>query len=183
MEMSYTMVSSTDTRYLVLESRQKKTLLQALYDISDNPQWAYLFADSEWQDYLDESPILLETVQNSAEYRWALMGLEDESLSGLLLESTQGLDAVVSWFRSRLTVCFDGDRKGLLRLYDPKIWRSLAVKSMPDAEIIDRSIYWYGKPGQQRWVADENPEPIAMLPIPTLDEQQWLALNDASAGP
>jgi hypothetical protein len=183
MEMSYTMVSSTDTRYLVLESRQKKTLLQALYDISDNPQWAYLFADSEWQDYLDESPILLETVQNSAEYRWALMGLEDESLSGLLLESTQGLDAVVSWFRARLTVCFDGDRKGLLRLYDPKIWRSLAVKSMPDAEIIDRAIYWYGKPGQQRWVVDENPEPIAMSPIPTLEEQQWLALNDASAGP
>ena len=175
------MVSSTDVRYLVLESRQKKTVLQALYNISDNPRWVYLFADSEWQAYLGESPILLETEQNSAEYRWALTGLEEERLSGLLLESTQGLDAVVSWLRARLTVCFDGNRKGLLRLYDPKIWHRLAVKSKPEAEIIERALYWHGKPGQQCWVMDENPEPIAMSPIPTLDEQQWRALNDASA--
>ena len=175
------MVSSTDARYLVLESRQKKTVLQALYNISDNPRWVYLFADSEWQAYLGESPILLETEQNSAEYRWALTGLEEERLSGLLLESTQGLDAVVSWLRARLTVCFDGNRKGLLRLYDPKIWHRLAVKSKPEAEIIERALYWHGKPGQQCWVMDENPEPIAMLPMPKLDEQQWLALSDASA--
>jgi hypothetical protein len=177
------MISSTDARYLVLESRQKKTLLEALYNISDNPQWVYLFADSEWQAYLDESPVLLETAQNSAEYRWALMGLEDERLSGLLLESTQGLDAVARWLRARLTVCFDGNRKGLLRLYDPKIWHRLAVKSKPKANIIERALYWHGKPGQQRWVMDENPEPIAMLPTPILNEQQWLALNDASARP
>ena len=176
------MGSSTDARYLVLESRQKKTLLQALYNMSDNPRWVYLFADSEWQSYLDESPVLLETAQNSEEYRWALMGLEEERLSGLLLESTQGLDAVASWLRARLTVCFDGNRKGLLRLYDPKIWHRLAVKSKPEADIIERALYWHGKPGQQRWVMDENPEPIAMSPMPTLNEQQWLALNDASAG-
>lgn len=175
------MVSSTDVRYLVLESRQKKTVLQALYNISDNPRWVYLFADSEWQAYLDESPILLETAQNSAEYRWGLTGLKEESLSGLLLESTQGRDAVVSWLRARLTVCFDGNRKGLLRLYDPKIWHCLAVKSKPEADIIERVLYWHGKPGQQRWVMDENPEPIAMSPMPTLDEQQWLALNDVNA--
>ncbi|EAZ98326.1 DUF4123 domain-containing protein [Marinobacter sp. ELB17] len=176
------MVSSTDARYLVLESRQKKErVLQALYNISDSPRWVYLFAGSEWEAYLDESPILLETAQNSAACRWGLNGLEEESLSGLLLESTQGLDAVVSWLRARLTVCFDGNRKGLLRLYDPKIWHCLAAKSKPEADIIERALYWHGKPGQQRWVMNENPEPIAMLPIPTLNEQQWLALNDASA--
>jgi hypothetical protein len=78
-------------------------------------------------------------------------------------------------------VCFDGNRKGLLRLYDPKIWHRLAVKSKPEADIIERVLYWHGKPGQQHWVMDENPEPIAMLPMPKLDEQQWLALSDASA--
>ena len=113
------------TRYLVLESRHRKPLLQELYEISESPRWVYLFAGSEWQAYVDESPILLETAQNSAEYRWALTGLEEERLSGLLLESTQGLDVVVSWLRARLTVCFDGNRKGLLRLYDPKIWHRL----------------------------------------------------------
>jgi hypothetical protein len=171
----------SNARYLVLESRHGKPLLQDLYEISESPRWVYLFADSEWQAYLDESPILLETAQNSAEYRWALTGLEEERLSGLLLESTHGPDGVVSWLRARLTVCFDGNRKGLLRLYDPKIWHRLAVKSKPEADIIERVLYWHGKPGQQRWAMDENPEPIAMSPMPTLNEQQWLALNDASA--
>ena len=106
------MGSSTDARYLVLESRQKKTLLQALYNMSDNPRWVYLFADSEWQSYLDESPVLLETAQNSEEYRWALMGLEEERLSGLLLESTQGLDAVASWLRARLPCVSTATGKG-----------------------------------------------------------------------
>lgn len=166
-------------RYLLLESRQKKPLLQALYEVAENPQWVHLFADTEWHAYLKESPIVLEASQNSPEYQWALRGLKSDTLSGLILESTKGLEAVSGWARERLTVRFDGNRQGLLRFYDPLIWHLLGPRHKPDAEIIDRAIYWYRESGQQRWLMNENPEPIAMSPVPTLDSRQWLALNSS----
>lgn len=173
--------SVSKTRYLVLESRNQKTMLRELYGAAESPRWVYLFADTEWQAYLKESPILLEAAQDSTEYRWALKGLKEDSLSGLMLGSSRGLDAVASWLRERLTVRFDGQRQGLLRFYDPWIWHQLAPQTNPEAEVIEQAIYWYGAPGQQRWLTIENPEPIAMSPAPTLDEQQWLALNTTSA--
>eukprot|EP01093_Parvamoeba_rugata_P020005 TRINITY_DN9438_c0_g1_i1.p1 TRINITY_DN9438_c0_g1~~TRINITY_DN9438_c0_g1_i1.p1 ORF type:complete len:180 (-),score=8.21 TRINITY_DN9438_c0_g1_i1:28-567(-) len=169
------------TRYLILEPRHKKLVLQELYEIAENPRWVYLFSDTEWQGYLKESPVLLEAAQDSAEYRWGLQSLKEESLSGLILESPKGLDVVASWLRARLTVRIEGQRKGLLRFYDPWIWHRLAPQTIPVAEVIERAIYWHGTPGQQRWMITENPEPIVMSPSPTLGEQQWLALNATSA--
>lgn len=167
-------------RYLVMEARGKTSLLQELYQNARDPRWIYLFADTEWQVYLDESPVLLEAREESAEYRWAQQGLKKERLSGLILESSKGMDAVADWLRGRLTVRFEGQRRGLLRFYDPRIWHSLAPQTKPEAEVIERAIYWYGTPGRQRWLMTENPDPIVMSPVPTLDEQQWLALNAAS---
>lgn len=167
-------------RYLVLESPNQKMLLQKLYGVSEDPRWVYLFADTQWQAYLKESPILLEAAQDSAEYRWVLQEMKQDSLSGLILESSKGLDAVASWLRARLTVRFGGQRQGLLRFYDPWIWHQLAPRTNPVAEVIEQAIYWYGAPGKQRWLTIENPDPIAMSPAPTLHEQQWLALNAAS---
>lgn len=172
--------SASKALYLVLESRHQKTMLRELYGATESPRWVYLFADTEWQAYLKESPILLEAAQDSAEYRWALKGLKEDSLSGLILGSSKGLEAVTRWLRARLTVRFDGQRQGLLRFYDPWIWHQLAPRTNPAAEVIEQAIYWYGAPGQQRWLTIENPEPIAMSPMPTLDEQQWLALNASS---
>lgn len=178
------MVSTTKqinkTRYLVLEPRHKTPLLQELYEISERPGWLYLFADTDWRAYLKESPILLEAGHDSAEYRWALQGLKQERLSGLILESSKGLDTVARWLRKRLSVRFEGQREGLLRFYDPQIWHQLQPQHKPEADVIERAIYWYGEPGQQRWLTSENPEPIAMSPVPTLDEQRWLALNAIS---
>jgi uncharacterized protein DUF4123 len=167
-------------RYLVLESQSGTPLLQELYGITGSPQWLYLFADTEWHTYLKEGPILLESRQDSEEYRWALQRIRQERLSGLILESSGGLDAVSNWLRERLNVRFEGRRTGLLRFYDPKIWHRLKPRSNPREELIERAIYWHGVLGQERWLAGENPEPIAMSPTPTLDEQQWLALNASS---
>lgn len=172
---------ASKTRYLILESRQKKPLLGELYGIAETPRWAYLFADTEWQAYLKESPIVLEAKSDSGEYHWALQELKEERLSGLILESSKGLEAVASWLRARLTVRIEGQRQGLLRFYDPWIWHRLAPQTKPVAEVVERAIYWHGTAGQQRWLMTENPEPIAMSPEPTLDEQQWLALNATSA--
>lgn len=175
------MVSSPElgikTRYLVLEPIQKRPLLQELYEIAERPQWVYLFADTDWHAYVTESPILLEALEGSAEYRWAVNELKQQSVSGLILESSKGLGEVANWLRARLTVRFDGQRQGLLRFYDPLIWHQLAPQINPAAEVIEQAIYWYGAPGHERWMTTQNPEPIAMLPAPTLDEQQRLALT------
>ncbi|MDX1558297.1 MAG: DUF4123 domain-containing protein [Marinobacter sp.] len=168
------------TRYLVLEPQHNTSLLQELYEIAESPLWLYLFANTDWQAYLKDGPILLEAGQESAEYRWALQGLKQERLIGLVLESSKGLDAVTSWLRKRLNVRFKGQREGLLRFYDPRIWHQLQPQNKPSSDVIERAIYWYGEPGQQRWLTIENPEPIVMSPTPTLDDQQWLALNATS---
>jgi hypothetical protein len=169
------------TRYLVLEPQHNTSMLQELYEIAESPRWLYLFADTYWHAYRVDGPILLRAEQESAEYRWALQGLKQERLTGLVLESSKGLDAVTNWVRERLNVRFVGQREGLLRFYDPRIWHQLKPQNKSDADVIERAIYWFGEPGQQRWLTTENPEPIVMSPAPTLDDQQWLALNATSA--
>jgi len=164
-------------RYLVLESRQAQNLLGAIYTLTGTPQWAYLFADSDWQAYLDESPIVLEAVQDSKEYGWALQGLKEGELSGLILESSKGMNCVLDWLRARLTVSFGNQRKGLLRYYDPHIWRRLAPQTSRSEEVVDRIIHWDDTLGIQKWVITDHPEPVAMAPVPTLSETQLQALS------
>jgi len=174
---------ASKARYLVVESRNQTTLLRELYSAAENPRWLYLFAETEWQAFLQEGPILLEAAQDSAEYRWALRGLKDEHLIGLILESSRGLDAVASWLRARLTVRVDGQRKGLLRFYDSRIWHGLAPRTNPEADVIERAIYWHGPSGRKQWRTTENPEPIVMSPAPALGEHQWVVLNATNAQP
>lgn len=175
-------MANNKTRYLVLESLNPKLLLQKLYEISESPEWVYLFSETDWHAYREEGPVLLEATQDSAEYRWALGGLKEESLSGLILESPEGLDKVANWLRARLTVRFDGQRKGLLRFYDARIWHQLSPSSAPEADVVERVIYWFDEDVSERWRITENPKPFSMSPVATLEESQWRALN-AMSGP
>lgn len=173
--------SSDKIRYLVLETNQTIPVTRALYEHAENPDWAYLFADTEWQLYLSESPIIVKAAQHSPEYQWGLKSLKEGQLIGLILESSEGLESVANWLRARLKVRFDGRRHGLLRFYDPRIWHQLSPSSGSEADVIERAIYWYGAPGEERWQTTEKPNLFTMLPMPTLDESQWQALNATTA--
>ncbi|WP_227663172.1 DUF4123 domain-containing protein [Marinobacter halophilus] len=179
--MAFPNPSPDKSRYLVLESGQTTPVTRALYEHAENPDWVYLFADTEWQLYLTESPIVLKAAQHSPEYQWALKGLKEGRLIGLILESSEALEPVANWLRARLKVRFDGRRHGLLRFYDPRIWHQLSPTSGSEANVIERAIYWYGAPGDERWQTTEKPNLFAMLPVPTLDESQWQALNATTA--
>lgn len=168
-------------RYLVLESRERKPLVQALYENSESPAWEYLFAETEWQPYMSESPLVIEMLANSTAYSWAMEMLESGRFSGLILESQHGLRGVTAWLRERLTVRFDGRRMGLLRLYDPLIWHRLTPVTRKDNSAIECVWYWHGTPNEQRWLVSKYPEPVTMLPVPSLEEHQWLALNSENA--
>lgn len=167
-------------RYLVLESGQRTPIVRMLYEQAENPEWVYLFAETEWQLYLDESPVILKAAQQSSEYQWALAGLKNGQISGLILESEGSFESITKWLRARLKVRFDGQRQGLLRFYDPQIWHQLAPTSKSGADVVQRVIYWLGKPGSERWHTTEWPDPLTMLPMPTLSETQWQALNSAN---
>lgn len=175
-------MASNKPRYLVLESLNPKFLLQKLYETAESPEWLCLFSDTDWHAYREEGPVLLEARQDSAEYHWALQGLKEENLIGLILESAAGRDTVADWLRARLTVRFDGQRKGLLRFYDARIWHQLSPASAPEVDVIERVIYWVGEAGSKRWRITENPKPFSMSPVATLDEHQWRAIN-AMSGP
>jgi len=170
--------SSTDrVRYLVLETSQKPPVVRSLYEQTDNPTWVYLFAETDWQLYLTESPIVLAASQKSVEYQWALKGLKEGQLTGVILESSEGLEPVTKWLRARLKVRFDGHRQGLLRFYDPRIWHCLAPVTQKEADVIERVIYWHGGSGEACWQISERPSPFTMFPVPTLSDAQWQALN------
>lgn len=169
---------STDkVRFLVLEAQQKPSVVRSLYEQTDVPKWLYLFAETEWQQYLAESPVVMEAKQQSPEYRWALKGLKEGRLIGLILESSESLESVTSWLRARLKVRFDGERQGLLRFYDPEVWQRLSPVTLDQTDVIERVIYWYVESGQERWLTTDRPNLFAMLPVPTLSETQWQALN------
>ncbi|RMJ03061.1 hypothetical protein DOQ08_02526 [Marinobacter litoralis] len=177
--MVFAKLSTDKVRFLVLEAQQKSTVLRSLYEQADVPKWLYLFAETDWQQYLAESPVVLEAKQKSPEYQWALQGLKEGRLVGLILESSESLESVTSWLRARLKVRFDGERQGLLRLYDPEVWQRLSPVTLDQADVIERVIYWFGESGQERWHTTDRPNPFTMLPLPTLSETQWQKLNTA----
>lgn len=179
--MSDQPVKKTNMRYLVLESRERKPLVQELYEHSESPVWVHLFAETEWQPYLSESPIVIETLASSAAYSWAMERLEGGGLSGLILESQRGLQAVTDWLRRRLTVRFDRHRTGLLRFYDPLIWHRLTPEVRKEENVIERVWYWHGPLEEQELLVSEYPEPVTMQPAPSLEEEQWLALSAENA--
>ncbi len=165
--------------YLILESRLSKAILQQVYETETNPEWEYLFAHTEWEPYLQESPIVLQAHRDSDLYRWAQQGLENNELSGLILDSTRELKAVADWARQRLSVQFESGRKGLLRFYDPLIWHRLAPAERSQEEVISSVTYWHGLPEDGRWLTSVNPEPVTMGSTPMLEAHQWQALNSA----
>lgn len=165
--------------YLILESRSSEAILQQVYATETDPVWEYLFAHTEWEPYLHESPIVLQALRDSDLYRWARQGLENNELSGLILDSTQELRAVADWTRQRLSVQFDSDRRGLLRFYDPLIWHRLAPAERSREEVVSSVTYWHGLPEDGRWLTSVNPEPVTMGSTPMLEAHQWQALNSA----
>lgn len=173
--------SSDKVRYLVIEASQKPSVVRSLYEQADNPKWVYLFAETDWQQYLAESPIVLEANQHSPEYQWALKGMKEGRLTGLILDSADGLESVTKWLRARLKVRFDGQRQGLLRFYDPEVWHRLSPVVQEQADVIERVIYWHDDSAEARWLTTERPSPFTMFPVPTLNETQWRTLNTATA--
>lgn len=170
-----------DVVYLVLESDGSKALLKTLYEKCESPVWQRLFSETQWAPYEDESPLVIQTYRNSDVYRWALKGLgKTGELSGLIVETDESFETLLHWARERLTVTLDGARKGLLRFYDPWIWHSLEPRDIGQQGIINSVVYLHGSPEDGEWLTSQNPEPVTMGEVPTLELEQLHNLGLAS---
>ncbi len=180
-----------DTLYLILENAGKsvgasageragsKSLLQMLYEQSEAPVWQRLFSETQWAPYEDESPLVIQATPDSDLYWWALKGLgKTGQLSGLIVESDENLEAVLHWARERLTVTLEaerkgeGERKGLLRFYDPLVWHSLKPRDTGQQGIVNSVVYFHGSSEEGSWVTSQNPEPVTMAEVPRLEPEQ-----------
>lgn len=167
--------------YLILESAGSKSLLQTLYEHCESPVWQLLFSETQWAPYEDESPLVIQTTRDSDLYRWALKELEKTGeLSGLIIESDESLETVLRWARERLAVTLGGTRKGLLRFYDPLIWHSLKPRDIGQQGIVNCVVYLHGSPEDGEWLTSQNPEPVTMAEVPTLEPEQLHNLGLAS---
>lgn len=162
-----------DILYLILEGAGSKSLLQSLYEQCETPVWRLLFSETQWAPYEDESPLVIQTTRSSDLYRWALKELgKAGALNGLVIESDESLETVLCWARERLTVMLGGTRKGLLRFYDPLIWHKLQPRDIGEQGIVNSVFYLHGNPEDNKWLTSQNPEPVTMAEVPTLEPEQ-----------
>lgn len=103
--------------YMLLELDDE--ILQRIYQMEADPDPQPLFADTELSAHLDQGPWLVRITpegQYLAAYRQ-----EPGQWPGILLASKQPMEVLLAHLRRMLIVQFDGQRKGVLRYYDPRV--------------------------------------------------------------
>lgn len=103
--------------YMLLELDEG--MLPRIYQMEADPDPQPLFADTELSTHLDQGPWLVRITpegQYLAAYRQ-----EPGQWPGILLASKQPMEALLAHLRRMLIVQFDGQRKGVLRYYDPRV--------------------------------------------------------------
>lgn len=128
--------------YMLLECDD--ALLQRIYQLEADPQPQALFAQTELAAHIEQGPWLMRMAPESqwlAAYRQA-----PEQWPGVLLSSSRSTDEVLAHLRRMLVVQFEGERKGVLRYYDPRV----ASYLFPATESINswlgpiEQFVWYG---------------------------------------
>ncbi|AFM35364.1 MULTISPECIES: DUF4123 domain-containing protein [Stutzerimonas stutzeri subgroup] len=94
-------------------------LLQRIYQLEPDPRPEALFADTELGTHVEQGPWLIQLTPDSpllSAYRQA-----PEQWPGVLLSSGRPVDELLAHLRAMLVVQFEGERKGILRYYDPQV--------------------------------------------------------------
>lgn len=128
--------------YMLLELDEP--LLQRIYQLEPDPSPEALFADTELDAHIEQGPWLIQLTPDSpwlSAYRQA-----PEQWPGVLLSSGQPSDELLAHLRAMLIVQFEGERKGILRYYDPQVASYLFAAT----EIVNtwlgpiEQLFWHG---------------------------------------
>ncbi|WP_148864584.1 DUF4123 domain-containing protein [Marinobacter fonticola] len=168
---------NSKTVFVIIEGHPKRPILPVLYDLESQPHWRYLFADTEWGPYQSESPLLIQTDAGSPFLQRVMDDMQSPNgWLGLILESTEDFDTVLSWAQQRLTVALAPPRTGLLRYYDPLIWHALCTAGGRIGETIQHGHYWLDDGDAGCWHTSAKPEPVAEPATSGLSPEQYQAL-------
>lgn len=145
--------------YMLLELDE--AMLQRLYQMEADPDPQPLFADTELSAHIDQGPWLIRI---TLEGQWlSAYHQAPEQWPGILLASKQPVEALLAHLRTMLVVQFDGQRKGVLRYYDPQV----ACYLFPATAALDT---WLGPIQQLVWYGSTWPEHAG-------DTRHWLTLQ------
>lgn len=119
-------------------------LLRRIYQLEPDPRPEALFADTELGAHVEQGPWLIQLMPDSpllSAYRQA-----PEQWPGLLLSSGRPVDELLAHLRAMLVVQFEGERKGILRFYDPRVASYLFAATEAVTTWLGpiEQLFWYG---------------------------------------
>lgn len=172
------------SRWLVLD--RLPDTLKWLYDLEDVPTYVPLYARTRFSDCLEQSPLLVSVSgEHSSLWQHFIEGRGEAPLRGVIITSQASQTEVVAHLRKRLETRFYGQRRGLLRFYDPWIAAHLFSSAAASRHWLGplERVVWHGGTFEQRaeagrqWYAFATTEPVAPVPsLATLSEDMPLAL-------
>lgn len=176
--------ATTGPLYMLLEC--DKQTLQRIYRLESEPEPYELFANTELAAHVEQGPWLMRLSPAS---EWlAAYSSAPQQWSGLLLSSMRPVQELLAHLRKMLVVPFDGQRKGVLRYYDPRVASYLfPATAEADAWLgpIEQLI-WHGATwaesarGESHWQslkAEHSGAAVPSLDTFALDRQQTEAFE------
>lgn len=119
-------------------------LLQQIYQLEPDPQPHALFADTDLDAHIEQGPWLIQLTQDSS--LLSAFRQTPEQWPGMLFSSAQPVNELLAHLREMLVVQFDGNRKGVLRYYDPQVASYLFPATEAVASWLGpiEQLFWHG---------------------------------------
>lgn len=126
-------VASGDCCQLIIDAAQydEGEVLRRVYALEDNPQWCWLFDETDFEEHQDAGPVVVQTNLNSALCQYAVSHWgADEALAILISGRAQNL--ALAGIRESLMIRFETYGPCFVRVYDGRFLEVLNV-CLPDA--------------------------------------------------
>lgn len=181
-------------RWLILD--RLPDTLKHLYALEEAPDYVPLYANTRYAGHLEYSPLLVRAdTPRSPVWQAFVEGRGERPLRGVIVTATATREDMLAHLRHRLEARFYGQRRGLLRFYDPWIAAHLFSHASPGSTWLGplERVVWHGGTFEQRaasgvaWYAwhDDVEEWAPSVPPPPSSPQAQdeapLALEPAQA--
>ncbi|GGX80926.1 hypothetical protein GCM10007160_05180 [Litchfieldella qijiaojingensis] len=172
-------------RWLVLD--RLPDTLKRLYELEEAPDCEPLYARTAYADCLEQSPLLVRPGDvQSPLWRTFVEGCGETPLRGVIVAGHASGAEVAAHLRTRLETRFYGNRRGLLRFYDPWIAAYLFSRASRDNRWLGplQSVIWHGGTFEKRAESGAQWQAFVAMetdhqPHPTTLDSEEMALEPA----
>lgn len=141
---------------------EENAILQRLYALDDNPDWRWLFENSELANHAEAGPIVVDTRINSRFVQHAITEWANSGL--LLLVSDQPTDTLLGGLRASLTANLQTFGPTVLRSHDTRFLQVMEV-CQPErlSAMVGSDSTWLWSvdlPASVAWTGHKNLNPV-----------------------